>query len=680
MFVLTFIGISQQQMIKHFRGEINYNPEIDRHFPHLTVEQTLLFAAALRTPHTRLDGLSRDEWAQEITKSVMALYGLSHTKDTQVGDDFVRGVSGGERKRVSIAEMTLSGSTVACWDQSTRGLDSSSALHFAKSLKGAPQDMESCHIVSMYQASDAILRQVDKVIVVYEGKEIYFGPVKSAKTYFETMGWQPPVRLALGDFLTSVTNPAERQARPGYEDKVPRTPEDFVSYWLASNEGQALQKEIFVHEENLSAKFPEEFAQAMNAKKGPHARRGTPYLVSTRKQIQYCAKRAFHRLWNDKTATLAQAASQIIMSLIVGSMFYNTPNNTTGFFSKGGILFGAIMLNAMSAITEIFQLYSHRPIVEKQASYALYHPWTEALSGWVLNIPIKFAMASTFNISLYFLSGLRREPSNFFIFFLFLYTLTLTMSCIFRTIGAATKVLPQAFAVVGVVLPLLVIYTGYIIPKPSMHPWFKWITYINPVGYAFESLIANELHGENFKCAPQSIVPPYGPSARTPFVCASRGAALNQLFVTGDAFMFTNFEYKYSHLWRNYGILVAILAFFLVLYLAISNVNIRSPISSSTLVFRKGHAPVQVKTGKVVKGKRSSSEPSIKAGLVGSQTDTFSWHDICYTIPVKGGSRRLLNDISGYVKPGTLTALMVSTTWPNDFLVTYSLSGRFWSW
>lgn len=318
--------------------------------------------------------------------------------------------------------MTLCGTTVSCWDQSTRGLDSSIALHFAKSLKGAAKVLDSCHTVSMYQASDSILRQFDKILVLYEGKEIYFGPVASAQDYFEKMGWQAPPRLALGDFLTSVTNPAERQARLGNEKKIPRTPQDFAAYWLASKDGMALQSEIAVQENNSTSSFCENFHHTMDAKKGPHAPRGTPYLVSTRKQMQYCAKRAYFRLWNHKAATLAQAASQIIMSLIVGSMFYNTPNNTTGFFSKGGIIFGAIMLNAMSAITEIFQLYSHRPIVEKQTSYALYQPWTEALSGWVLNIPIKFAMASTFNVSLYFLSGLKREPSNCFIFFLFLFT------------------------------------------------------------------------------------------------------------------------------------------------------------------------------------------------------------------------------------------------------------------
>jgi ABC-type multidrug transport system permease subunit/ABC-type multidrug transport system ATPase subunit len=651
-------------MIKHFRGEVNYNPEIDRHFPHLTVGQTLEFAAALLTPHTRLDGLSRDEWARNITKLVMKLYGLSHAKDTKVGDEYVRGVSGGERKRVSIAEMTLSGSAVACWDQSTRGLDSSSALHFVKSLKGAAEVMGSCHLVSLYQASDSILYQFDKVIVLYEGREIYFGPVTTAQAYFEEMGWQVPPKVAVSDFLTSVTNSAVRRPRLGYQSKVPRTPDDFVRYWLASREYRSLLEQISDQEKNSPPGLLEEFTQSMKSKMGPHARRGSPYLVGTRKQIQYCAQRAFHRLWNDKTATVTTAGAQIVMSLIVGSMFYRTPNTNIGFFSKGGVLFGAIMMNAMSTITEIFQLYTQRPIVEKQASYALYRPWTEAVSGWMLSLPLKLAMASTFNISLYFLAGLREEPSIFFIFFLFLYTLTLVMSCIFRTIGAATKVLPQAFAVVGVVLPLLVIYTGYVIPKPSMHPWFKWITYINPVGYAFESLVANEFHGENFSCAVQSIVPPYGPSSGTPFVCSSRGAVENQLFISGDAFMFTNFQYVYSHLWRNYGILLAILAIFLLLYLAISNVNIRSPISSSALVYRKGHVPTGGTKHKDIKASTSGSKATMGFDGIRHQSDTFSWHDICFTIPVKGGSRRLLDEVSGYVKPGTLTALMVSTLSP----------------
>lgn len=115
------LGIPQQQMIKEFRGEVIYNQEVDKHFPHLTVRETLEFAAAARTPHQRIRDIPRKTFSNHMAQVVMAVFGLSHTKNTKVGNDFIRGVSGGERKRVSIAEMALAGSPIGCWDNSTRG-------------------------------------------------------------------------------------------------------------------------------------------------------------------------------------------------------------------------------------------------------------------------------------------------------------------------------------------------------------------------------------------------------------------------------------------------------------------------------------------------------------------------------------------------------------------------------
>lgn len=92
------------------KGEAIYNQEVDKHFPHLTVSETLEFAASARTPSRRLQGMSRRKFCRYMAQVVMAAFGLSHTYNTKVGNDFVRGVSGGERKRVSIAEMMLAGS------------------------------------------------------------------------------------------------------------------------------------------------------------------------------------------------------------------------------------------------------------------------------------------------------------------------------------------------------------------------------------------------------------------------------------------------------------------------------------------------------------------------------------------------------------------------------------------
>lgn len=153
---LNYQGIPMETMHKDFRGECVYQAEVDVHFPQLTVGQTLAFAAEARAPSNRLPGVTRKQYAEHMRDVIMAVFGLSHTINTRVGNDFIRGVSGGERKRVSIAEAALGRSPLQCWDNSTRGLDSATALEFVKTLRISTSLAHSTAIVAIYQASQAI--------------------------------------------------------------------------------------------------------------------------------------------------------------------------------------------------------------------------------------------------------------------------------------------------------------------------------------------------------------------------------------------------------------------------------------------------------------------------------------------------------------------------------------------
>ena len=146
-------GISSKEMQKYFKGEAIYAAETDIHFPQLSVGDTLMFAALARAPRNRLEGVSNKQYAEHMRDVVMAMLGLSHTINTRVGNDFVRGVSGGERKRVSIAEATLSQSHLQCWDNSTRGLDSANALEFCRNLALMSKYSGTAACVAIYQAS-----------------------------------------------------------------------------------------------------------------------------------------------------------------------------------------------------------------------------------------------------------------------------------------------------------------------------------------------------------------------------------------------------------------------------------------------------------------------------------------------------------------------------------------------
>jgi ATP-binding cassette subfamily G (WHITE) protein 2 (PDR) len=241
---INYQGISMETMHKDFRGETMYQAEVDVHFPQLTVGQTLLFAAKARAPRNRLPGVSRERYAEHMRDVIMAVFGLSHTMNTKVGNDFIRGVSGGERKRVSIAEAALGGSPIQCWDNSTRGLDSATALEFVKTLRLSTQLAGSTAVVAIYQASQAIYDIFDKVAVLYEGRQIYFGNIHAAKEFFVNMGFECPERQTTADFLTSLTSAAERIVRPGFENSTPRTPDEFAAVWRKSEDRARLMRDI----------------------------------------------------------------------------------------------------------------------------------------------------------------------------------------------------------------------------------------------------------------------------------------------------------------------------------------------------------------------------------------------------------------------------------------------------
>ena len=111
----------------------------------------------------------------------------------------------------------------------------------------------------------------------------------------------------------------------------------------------------------------------------------------------------------------------------------------------------------------------------------------------ICDLPNKVLTSVFFNLTLYFMTDLRRTPGAFFTFYLFSFVCILAMSMIFRTIGALSRSLAQAMAPAAILILALVIYTGFAIPVRDMHPWFRWINYLDPVAYAFEALMINEV-------------------------------------------------------------------------------------------------------------------------------------------------------------------------------------------
>ena len=183
-----FGNMTPDEAIK-YQGQIVMNTEEELFYPRLTVGQTMEFATKLKVPLHLPDGFqSVHEYTADTKQFLLESMGISHTSDTKVGNEFVRGVSGGERKRVSIIECLATRASVYCWDNSTRGLDASTALEWAKGLRAMTNVQGLSTIVTLYQAGNAIYNLFDKVLVLDEGKQIYYGPSAQAKPFMENLG------------------------------------------------------------------------------------------------------------------------------------------------------------------------------------------------------------------------------------------------------------------------------------------------------------------------------------------------------------------------------------------------------------------------------------------------------------------------------------------------------------
>ncbi|KAF8069190.1 pleiotropic drug resistance ABC transporter [Lyophyllum atratum] len=664
-------SFTPEDIAKHYRGDVQYCPEDDVHFPTLTVKQTLDFAAKTRVPHERV--LPSKSYVDLTTEILSTIFGLKHVQNTPVGDAAIRGVSGGEKKRVSIAEALATRSRVHCWDNSTRGLDSSTALEFGRALRIATDIDHRATIVSIYQAGETLYQLFDKVCLIYEGKMVYFGPADQAKQYFIDMGYEPANRQTTPDFLVAVTDPNGRIARPGF-GLMPRSADEFAEHFLRSPLAQR-NREDMAEYKVVSVGVPERaiaYKKSVKAEHAKTARKKSPYTISIPMQARAVIKRRVQILVGNKTATLFGLFSFIFQGVIIGTVFTQVPEATSAYFSRGGVLFFALLFSALSSMAEISSLYGQRPIVSRHYKAAMYHPFIESVALTLVDIPIMFTNTIILAILVYFIVGLQTSASQFFVFYLFLFSMSVAMKAWFRSIAAAFKSEATAQSFAGIILLAMVIYTGYTVPKPSMIGALRWISYVNPLRYGFEAVVANEFHTLNGKCS--SLVP-QGPGYENVSlanqVCSTVGAVLGQDTVDGNRFIQLSYDYAYSNVWMNFGILVAFGVAFLIALLVFSEYNTAVAGETFMVRFKRGaKSPVlEVATGTADEEKYGTSDH----GIVGDQdneeaekalaaapptTDVFSWQHLKYTVPVPGGERVLLDDVSGYVIPGKLTALM----------------------
>ncbi|KAL2198045.1 ABC-2 type transporter-domain-containing protein [Corynascus similis CBS 632.67] len=659
-------GPFNDKEFRQYRGEALYNEEDDVHHPTLTVEQTLGFALDVKTPGKLPAGINRQQFKEKVITMLLKMFNIEHTRKTIVGNSFVRGVSGGERKRVSIAEMLISNACVLCWDNSTRGLDASTALDFIKSLRIQTNLYKTTTFVSLYQASENIYNLFDKVMVIDEGRQVYFGPASEARAYFEGLGFLPRPRQTTPDYVTGCTDAYEREYQEGRSrENAPHSPETLEAAFNESKYARDLDEEMSQYKKKLAeeAERYEDFRVAVREQKRRGASKRSAYSVGFHQQVWALMKRQFLLKQQDVLALVLSWLRNIIIAIVLGTLYLNLGHTSASAFSKGGLLFISLLHNVFSSFSELAGTMTGRAVVNKHRAYAFHRP--SAL--WIAQIFVDQIFAATqvmvFSLIVYFMTNLARDAGAFFTFYLLLLSANMSMTLFFRILGCISPDFDYAakFATVGITL--MITTAGYLIQYQSEKVWLRWIYYINVVGLSFSALMENEFSRSSMTCTAESLIPS-GPEYTdiNYQVCTLAGSHSGTLEISGNEYIEKGFSYKPGELWRDWGIVAAIIVFFLCMNVVAGEFVRHGMGGNQAKVFQKPNAERKKLNEELLRKKeekrKARGEESDSSDLNIKSESILTWENLCYEVPVPGGTRQLLDHVFGYVKPGQLTALM----------------------
>ncbi|RAL14999.1 uncharacterized protein BO97DRAFT_386103 [Aspergillus homomorphus CBS 101889] len=648
-------GCEADDMTNELKSEVVYSSEDDVHFPTLTVRNTLDFALKLRKPanHPGKDA----QFSAEYSNRLMQALGIAHTRDTVVGDSYIRGISGGERRRVSLAEAMTVNSTLVSWDNPIRGLDSSSALAFLRLLKRMSRATGMANVVTLYQASESMYHDCfDRTLVMYDGRMIFSGNVADAKQYFVDLGFHCPDRQTTPDFLTAVTSPAERTIRPDYQGPLYLDPDSLAKAFQQSPHFIQLQKDLKQYATNAQASNKTEFRQHVSEVRSKWAPKHAIEPATIWKQIVVGTERYYRLFWGDWKTFLTVLALCSTNAVIAGSGFYAAPKTASGSFERSGALFFTVAYFCLNALTEVVKTVNARSILLKQHNMGLIHPVAYAIIQTLADIPSALIQTVVFACCYYFLIGLSETASQFFIFVLIAFVHYSAVSTMFRMLGAWSPSLNISHLLAGCALPVCCLYSGYGPPVPTMHRWGSWIRRVSPTPYALEALIGNEFYNIELHCTDSQLIPS-GPGYNDIRyqACPMQGAHPHSPFVDGAVYAQGMYAYTRSHLWRNFGIILVFWFLYTVLGAVGLRVMTRDSSNAAGPVYKRDAETRDSSKQDCPQGKEATSAgppPSV------DNRAAFTFENLSYFVNVGGREKQLLDNVSGYVKPGQLTALM----------------------
>ncbi|EOA18934.1 hypothetical protein CARUB_v10007565mg [Capsella rubella] len=470
------ISYNNKPLSKAVKRTTGFVTQDDALYPHLTVTETLVFTALLRLPNS----FKKQEKINQA-KAVMTELGLDRCKDTIIGGPFLRGVSGGERKRVSIGQEILINPSLLFLDEPTSGLDSTTAQKIVSILWELARGGRTV-VTTIHQPSSRLFYMFDKLLLLSEGNPIYFGLGSNAMDYFASGGYSPSVeRINPSDFLLDIAN--------GIGSDESQRPEALKAALVELYKTHLLDNVItdLEGQDDLSNKPIE----------NPHVETNHFGEWPTTWWQQFCVllQRGLKQRRHDSFSGI-KIAQIFIVSILCGLLWWQT--KLSRLQDQIGLLFFMSSFWAFFPLfQQIFTFPQERAMLQKERSSGMYRLSPYFMSRVVGDLPMELILPCCFVLITYFMAGLNHHPANFFLTLLVLLVHVLVSGGLGLALGALVMDQKSATTLGSVIMLTFLLAGGYYVQHVPV--FISWIKYVSIGYYTYKLLIlgqytANELY------------------------------------------------------------------------------------------------------------------------------------------------------------------------------------------
>ncbi|THU51833.1 hypothetical protein C4D60_Mb06t35210 [Musa balbisiana] len=470
---VTFNGHDMSEFVPQRTAA--YISQYDLHIGEMTVRETLAFSARCQGVGTRYEMLTelarrekaanikpdpdidvfmkassmKGQEANVITDYILKILGLEVCADTMVGDEMLRGISGGQRKRVTTGrdhwmlliypvehlisilvdagEMLVGPARALFMDEISTGLDSSTTFQIVNSLRQTIHILSGTAMISLLQPAPETYDLFDDIILLSDGLIVYQGPRDNVLEFFESMGFRCPERKGVADFLQEVTSRKDQQQYWARQDEPYRyvPVREFAEAFQSFHVGRALGDE-------LSVPFDK-------TKSHPAALTTTRYGVSKKEVLKANIDRELLLMKRNSFVYIFKATQLTIMAIVSMTVFLRTtmPRETeTDGLTYLGALFFTVVMVMFNGFSELAMTIMKLPVFFKQRDLLFYPAWSYTIPTWILKIPIAFVEVAVWVFTTYYVIGFDPNVGRLFKQYLLLLGITQMASAVFRTIGA----------------------------------------------------------------------------------------------------------------------------------------------------------------------------------------------------------------------------------------------------